>query len=135
MARVEDRFVGDDLELAAAGDGRDGGRRLAGIGERAAARGELLRIAALILLEPRFGLLELEMRVHGRSNAYGDAGNGQREQPLVQDAPPLRVVRAGILAVARGGCPEEFSQPACSLHVAPCMLAPAPRWHATECTP
>jgi hypothetical protein len=76
-------------EDAAARDGRDGGRRLAGIGERAAARGEFLRIAAFVLLEPRLGLLELEMRVHGRSNAYGDADDGQREQQLVQDAPRL----------------------------------------------
>ncbi len=53
MAGVKDRLVDDDLELAAARHGRDGARRLAGIGERAAAGGELLRIAAVVLLEPR----------------------------------------------------------------------------------
>jgi hypothetical protein len=95
VTRVKNRFVDDDLELAAARHGRDGARRLAGIGEHAAARCELLRIAALVLLEPRSGLDELEMRVHGRSNRRGQAGHGQREHPLLQDAPP----KLGLLFV------------------------------------
>src|SRR6185503_21051638 len=56
MAGMKDRLVDDDLELAAPRHGSHCAGRLAGIAERAAARSELLRIAALVLLEPRRGL-------------------------------------------------------------------------------
>jgi hypothetical protein len=52
MAGMKYRFVDDDLELAAARHGGEGAGRLAGIGDRAAAGCELLRIAAVVLLEP-----------------------------------------------------------------------------------
>ena len=66
VAGMKNRFVGDDLELAAAGDGGDRGGRLAGIGKCAAAGDEFLRIAALVLREPRGRLDERKMRVDGR---------------------------------------------------------------------
>ena len=109
VAGVEHGFLRDDLELLPAGDGRDGFRRRAGIAERAAAGRDLLRIAFLVLDEPRGRLEQLEMRVDDRCDERAERGDRQPMIELFTVNPSQGIVVAAHSSGGAPRCREVFS--------------------------